>query len=113
MNNDRTKKIIELREQGKTYQEIGSVFGVTRERIRQILVKNAPPDLVGYKKVTSLYEVICSECGSKLTRKLSYIPNEQDKFFCNKTCFGNHEWRAKQDAYRRELLLKRSKENES
>ncbi len=35
-NENRTRKIVELREQGKTYKEIAELFGVTRERIRQI-----------------------------------------------------------------------------
>ena len=33
---DRDKKILKLRLSGKTYQEIGDFFGVTRERVRQI-----------------------------------------------------------------------------
>jgi DNA-directed RNA polymerase sigma subunit (sigma70/sigma32) len=33
---NRTRKIIELREQGRTYKEIGKIFGVTLERIRQL-----------------------------------------------------------------------------
>jgi len=33
---DKEQKVIELRKQGKTLEEIGKEFGVTRERIRQI-----------------------------------------------------------------------------
>ncbi len=33
---NRTRKIVELRERGKTYKEIAELFGVTRERVRQI-----------------------------------------------------------------------------
>ena len=35
-NKKRTRKIVGLREQGKTYKEIAELFSVTRERIRQI-----------------------------------------------------------------------------
>lgn len=38
-NDDRTRKIVELREQGKTYKEIAELFGVTPERIRQIYLR--------------------------------------------------------------------------
>lgn len=35
-NKNRTREIIELREQGETYREIGGLFGVTSNRIYQI-----------------------------------------------------------------------------
>ena len=35
-NKNRTREIMELREQGKTYKEIGVLFGIGKERIRQI-----------------------------------------------------------------------------
>ena len=33
---NRIRKIMEMREQGKTYRKIADVFGVTCERIRQL-----------------------------------------------------------------------------
>lgn len=36
---NRTSKIVELREQGKTYKEIAKLFGVTKERVRQIYLR--------------------------------------------------------------------------
>jgi DNA-binding CsgD family transcriptional regulator len=44
----REAEIVKLREQGKTYEEIGQVFGVSRERIRQIL-KKRNPNLTGWE----------------------------------------------------------------
>ena len=34
---DRTDEMIVMRNQGKTLQEIGSIFGLTRERVRQLV----------------------------------------------------------------------------
>ena len=39
---ERTKKIIEMREKGAAYETISREFNLTRERVRQILVKHAP-----------------------------------------------------------------------
>lgn len=36
---DRRERIVNLREQGKTLQDIGSIFNITGERVRQILDK--------------------------------------------------------------------------
>lgn len=35
----RAKKILELRKSGWSLQKIGNKFGITRERVRQILLK--------------------------------------------------------------------------
>lgn len=36
---DRDEIIMKLRKEGKTLQAIGDIFGLTRERVRQILAK--------------------------------------------------------------------------
>lgn len=41
---DRFKKMYSLCLEGKTYSEIGKEFGITRERVRQILNKYATED---------------------------------------------------------------------
>lgn len=40
--NPNVNLILELRGQGKTYQEIGDYLGITRQRIHQIVRKNTP-----------------------------------------------------------------------
>lgn len=40
--NPNTELILELRNQGKTYKEIGDYLGITRQRIHQIVRKNTP-----------------------------------------------------------------------
>lgn len=36
---ERDSQIVGLRKEGKTYQAIGNIFGITRERVRQILAR--------------------------------------------------------------------------
>ena len=45
----RRQKMIELHDQGKTLAEIGALFGVTRERVRQIIVKRPPTFSAQYR----------------------------------------------------------------
>ena len=44
-NKSRASQIIALRESKRTLQEIGDQFGISRERVRQILVSENRPDL--------------------------------------------------------------------
>jgi hypothetical protein len=41
-NDERTLTIVEMRKRGNTLQEIGNTFGITRERVRQILEAENP-----------------------------------------------------------------------
>lgn len=52
---NRNREIVELRTSGKSLEEIGSKFGVSRERVRQILQKSGGPTL---EDVKSLRETI-------------------------------------------------------
>ena len=58
---DRDNRIVKLRKQGKTLAEIGIEFGISRERVRQILLRNG---IKGWrpKKVKSIEYHPC-ECG--------------------------------------------------
>lgn len=47
----RNQKIIQMREDQKTYEEIGEVFGISKERVRKILRKIAP-HLQGHVRTT-------------------------------------------------------------
>lgn len=58
---DRTKQIIAMRRDKKTYQEIGDAFGVTRERVRQVLEKTAP-DITGPMSEPNP----CVQCGEQM-----------------------------------------------
>jgi hypothetical protein len=41
--------MIEFHDQGKTLAEIGALFGVTRERVRQIIVNGRPAFSANYR----------------------------------------------------------------
>ena len=55
----RVRYIIRLRSEGRTLQQIADELGVTRERVRQILVEevgsSGPP--------MSYHDRLCQECG--------------------------------------------------
>lgn len=51
---DRTKDIIRRRFEGQTFDEIGNTFGITRERVRQILAKSANKICKAYISETQL-----------------------------------------------------------
>ena len=47
----RLKEMIALRDQKVTMTEIAKKYGISRERVRQILSKVGNPDLLGFKFV--------------------------------------------------------------
>ena len=55
--------VIEMRESGMTYQRIGQAFGITRERVRQILHAAGRPDLCGVHRAREKPQAICQQCG--------------------------------------------------
>lgn len=80
---DRDAEIINLRRSGMTLTEIGAKYEITRERVRQIIVRLAPDltdDVVRDARLGPLPK--CPECGKELRRGGR-----------NKTC-GSHECRS-------------------
>jgi len=99
-----------------TLQEIAVLFGASRERIRQILVKQGLPTIgiipknkcllcnkeiekgsrfcrKCYSKVHTL-TAYCDNCGKPITRKRSYILAKNKKHhFCDKKCQGQYAGR--------------------
>lgn len=61
---NRNDRIVELRRQKKTYQEIGDEFGISRERVRQILGR-INPELCGpiFRQKSKTIKAILRECG--------------------------------------------------
>ena len=80
--NARALTIIERREAGAKYQTIGDEFGISRERVRQILARWRP-DLTGYEDISVLVQ--CPHCGTKHTR----LPSSPKKF-CDRTCWAEY-----------------------
>lgn len=56
MNEDRKIEMIQLREAGKTYQEIGNIFEISRQRVHQI-VTGYNSKWVGVIALENLFEL--------------------------------------------------------
>lgn len=68
-----------------TLDEIGLAFGVSRERIRQIISKHTPDGGTGY--VPPKYTIICKQCGTTVE-----VPSYKKNYkFCGRPC--RHEYK--------------------
>ena len=69
---------LEMRHEGLTYEEIGDQFGVTCERVRQV-VRDLAPELQGVLDRCSPIE--CLQCG-----KFVDGPHRRTQKFCSRSC---------------------------
>ena len=66
----RNQKIAVLRSQGKTMIEIGSIFGISSQRVRSILVSTLGEGNVRVNVANGLTrEAVCAKCGTQFTVK--------------------------------------------
>ena len=73
---NRTERIINLRKSGETLQEIGNIFNISRERVRQIIKKQSSftgkqilPICRNCNKETNyIKRGFCGECRDKYRR---------------------------------------------
>jgi hypothetical protein len=75
--------MVEMRLAGKTLEEIGAAFGVTRERARQVLVKSGAESVKGIKipRKPTLIEIACGHC------KTTFVVSLTDRRkHCSSTC---------------------------
>lgn len=80
-------RIIELRRQKKTYQEIADMFSVTRERIRQI-IKLIEPELIGCYTSTVQQCGACKKANTAgdFSKLFSGYSRKQALSLCRKCC---------------------------
>ena len=88
-NNPYIKIITKLRNQNKTYQEIGNFLGVSRQRILQLIKKHGssmkeelieiPHPKQGFLRIESK----CINCG----KKIYIVPNRKTELLCKKCHF--------------------------
>jgi hypothetical protein len=101
----RLHKIVEMRREKKmTLQEIGAEFGLTRERIRQIVAVYGTPEEKALFK-TSVREPspkVQSACG-KCGKPVEYYKNGRARKYCSKQCA--RKYATKEEA--REAVIKR------
>ena len=79
---DRNAELVRYYKENKcTLQELGTRYGITRERVRQILVKHRVPFRhQREKKPRKAYTKICLQCGKQFEAKHNGIDN------CSKDC---------------------------
>jgi DNA-binding transcriptional MerR regulator len=77
-NPERARRILAMRQAGSTLEEIGSAFGITRERVRQLLLSEHP-DITIQPRIRS--QVACNHCDSLF----SFAPGQHDAF-CSVEC---------------------------
>ncbi|MDE2467620.1 MAG: hypothetical protein KGL35_02460, partial [Bradyrhizobium sp.] len=84
---ERNAEIIRLREGGAYYVEIGKQFGVTGERVRQVLRTAGRADLAGWGTLRARHTVtaICAACGAAFSHQASQKSN-----YCGRECRNRH-----------------------
>jgi hypothetical protein len=87
MVSERTQDIVALREGGGTYQAIGDKWGISRERVRQILHKCGRSDLCHRRKGPT-YRFFCDQCGkeNRTQKKARQEGVCGRRKFCNRIC---------------------------
>lgn len=79
-NPARNAEIVEMRREGKTYDEIGSKFGITRERVRQILNRDAA-DLTGHINRPEPDYAPCPVCQKPVRAPLIFCSKEHMRLY--------------------------------
>lgn len=84
MKDPRAPKMVKLYKSGQTLEEVGLVFGVSRERIRQILVKeNCQRRKTTGRKLKERGMKSCAKC-RKIMRLL---PSQMVRLYCSNACY--------------------------
>lgn len=83
------KKMLKLRVSGKTYKEIGVVFGLTHQRVQQILKGNFKEQNPQFVKKAKFIKVECHWCIKTITRNELTTKNRKN-LFCGRKCFSEH-----------------------
>lgn len=78
----RRNEIVELRLQGKTLSEIGAIYNITRERVRQILMASGDPRVKSYRRPPIVRT--CMGCGKEFRPKNRHVK------YCSLPCFYNN-----------------------
>lgn len=102
-NVKRAMEIYRLRLDGKTLKEIGIKFGLTRERVRQI-IKIYYPEYKHPKKTHILFGVPCanSKCANTFSKK-----NFEKRIYCSIKCSAEHRRKNRTEEERKAILRER------
>ena len=115
----RSKEMFELKQQGKTLYEIGREYGLTGERVRQILNGYNPNWKHSARKHplhprVARKNVVCSNCNKSFEVRIT-----DKRVFCSMECYGRTRVKSKMspaqyEAYsiaRRRAWYERNKDN--
>lgn len=83
--NKRAEEVIRLRKEGWLYQAIADRFGISRQRVHQIVKKNAPGIVVPKRPPVAVVK-ICEQCKNHYT--VVGKGQAQKRRFCSNTCKG-------------------------
>ena len=76
---ERNAEIMRMRKEGATLEEIGAHFKITRERVRQLLMRHGgdevPPARISYRTAR-----LCNGCG------MMFTPEHNHQTYCNRMC---------------------------
>lgn len=80
---ERSEGMFELYKNGKTLDEVGKAYGVSRERVRQCICHFPEYDKYGKKRATPREDVTCKNCKQifKVLRS-----TRKNAMFCDKSC---------------------------
>ncbi len=103
---DKYQKMFEMRQAGKTYEEIGNQFGMTRKGSYWILSTYFP--LIKKVKFPVYVNRKCLICGKKYKRLLSQSLGK--KYFCSRDCYSKsamptEEFRQRKREYMKRYIL--------
>lgn len=79
---DRDAALIEMRARGETYESVGQAFGLTRERVRQVLAQHAPHLCYRQNRQVTLE---CQVCGEEFVVCQSRV---KERKCCSRKCAG-------------------------
>lgn len=90
----RNLAIAQLKRDGKTLQEIANTYNVSRERVRQVLLKTGEefPNQRTKRNPANYITFNCTECGTEGQKNKSHTIDHRSgkvkkKLFCNRACF--------------------------
>lgn len=87
---ERAEKMASLRREGKSLEQIGEEFSLTRERVRQILIQSFPTETFRHAKILQYKTFECKHCKKEKTVLLSIFKYSKLKF-CSRKCYADYK----------------------
>jgi len=95
MPTQRDAEIIRLRKRRKTLDYIAQNFGLTKQRVHQILEENDRKDLLGWRRPPKRIRKNCLHCNTEFGSKM-YPSRARKQSYCSRACESQARLEAKQ-----------------